>query len=42
MKAMLVRELISLKENPTPLWFEETPKHTLNEGVDFALTLLIK
>jgi len=32
MKAMLLREITSLKENPTPLSFEETSDPTLNEG----------
>src|SRR5215510_3003176 len=32
MKAMLLREITSLKQNPTPLSFEETSDPTLNEG----------
>ncbi len=32
MKAMLLREITSLKQNPTPLSFEEMEKPKLNEG----------
>ena len=32
MKAMFLREIMSLKANPTPLSFEETAESTLNDG----------
>jgi len=32
MRAMLLREIVSLKQNPTPLSLEEIPEPTINEG----------
>src|ERR1041385_6436721 len=32
MKAMLLREIASLSQNPTPLSFQETPEPALEEG----------